>query len=149
MVSLWLDDIPSHNDFAVPHMLSLTLVRTIIILKFSPNVTHLVDPWYNLLPTSLSRDSEREVRVGSSQTDQYQKWCIPRSSDKFLNREPLNYPLYLVFCQIFEQLQLPLDVFQLGKHVGYIVHSPCGMEGYCHTSFFTIHPRKGGVKEFS
>lgn len=69
MVSVWLDSISSHDDLSMPHMLSVTLIRAVISLEVSPEVTHLVDPWYNLLPTSLCHNSERGIRVGSSQTD--------------------------------------------------------------------------------
>jgi len=97
MIIVWLDGFSPHYDVAMPCVLSLAFVGTIIILEIGSEMTHLVDPRYNLFSTSLSHNSERDVRICSPQTDQYQKRCIPRSGDEFLGRKPLEHPLDMFF----------------------------------------------------
>lgn len=115
MVPLWFYGILSQDDFVVPHMLSLTLVWTIVILKVGPEVTHIIDPWYKLLPSCLPHDSERDIRISSSQTNEYKKRCMPRSDNEFFSREPFEHPLHLVLFSDFRTTLPTLYHLLVGK----------------------------------
>lgn len=140
MIPLWLDGIPHHYDLVVPHMLSLALVRTIIILEISPEMTYLVDPGYNLLPTSLSHNSERDVRVCSSQPNQFEigRWA---SRSETIRTSIIPGP------QLDYQIALPILWHLLAEQTYWACNSLASDDGkrYDHPSPFAeslvgIHP---------
>jgi len=129
MIPVWLNGVLFHNDFAVPHVLSLTLVRDVVVLKVRPEMTHLGNPWYNVFPAFLPHNRDRDIRIYPYQPNQHQVWSVHRSDDEFVFWEPFKHPLHLFLGQIVEELYPFFGTFWMSKYVWNVSHPLGVMEG--------------------